>query len=1011
MNPAEFKEPGKAYRGVALWMLNDKLETDEIIRQLDGFAEAGWGAVIGRTFNGLRTEYLGDEWMAMVSAIIDRAGQLGMRVWLQAGYMPSAIPDLDPTRAHAGLTLRPKGEPTPDGETAVCEDDEYVYCERLLDTTLDLLNGEAVTDYLNQAYRDPWYSRFGEQFGKTVEAIWVDEPHFRPPLLPWSGRLPETFAEQWGYDIKPHIPSLFRRVGDHWRIRHHYWRTVLGMFLEAYFERVGQWCAEHKIKFSGHLMGEDTLNNQIGFTGATMPCYEAMQLPGIDHLTMSLTWPTHKKFLLTPKQVTSAASQLGKSEVLAEMYAVSSQGITFEDRKQIAAWLAVLGINYRCYHGAFYSMRGRRKRIYVPHLSYQQPWWPDNRLVADYFARLSYALQRGRTRAEVLVVHPVESAFCLYDTTTMDQPHDRMGEAEDAKDFDTQLVNLCDNLLQIHRSFELGDETLLAKHGEVTDDGLRVGQMIYKAVVLPEMLTIRDTTLRLLEQFAEAGNVVLAAGSLPTRLDGIEDPQLGSRLAKTVQPVENTREALKCALDTPLPAEIEIVATIGDPGHVWVHARQIEEGRLYFVTNTSREAPVEGQMSIRASGELEEWDLRTGEVVTAPNGSLDGCTLVPLSLPPLGSRLLLLKEDAPPKPLPATRPAVSKIVSLSRRGRVRRDSPNALTLDICRFRKGETDWSEWLPVIGVQEQLEGEAYAGPVTIEFRFQVAEKPKSLQVVVEDADQYEIRINGQPAACAGLPYYVDRAFLPVEATDLVVEGENVVELSIDFQPLGKASFGLASLFEKKEGVELESIYVIGDFAVKGEVSAAEWRPGCIRYRPEFVIAEEPGVSTGNLSAEGYPFYAGRITYTETVQLEAPASDERIVLELPSLDAVLAKARVNGQPAGEILWPPYSLDITDHVLEGDNEIEIELVSSLRNLLGPHHRSTGEPTHTWGTAFDYPPDRGRVEHPEEKEATWTDDYFFLHFGVRAAMGVKYLRFFPDAASGSLQVMRRGTQY
>ena len=242
---------------------------------------------------------------------------------------------------------------------------------------LDLLNGPAVREYLDLAYKDPWHSRFGDEFGKTIEAIWVDEPHFRPPLLPWSPRLPQTFGDKWGYDLLEHLPSLFKPVGDFRSIRHHYWRTVLGMFLEAYFEPVGKWCAEHDVKFGGHLMGEDTLNSQVGWTGAAMPCYESMQLPGIDHLTMSLEWPSHKKFLLTPKQITSAASQLGKGETLAEMYAVSSQGITFEDRKQIANWMAVLGINYRCFHGSFYSLRGQRKRIYVPHLSYQQPWWTD----------------------------------------------------------------------------------------------------------------------------------------------------------------------------------------------------------------------------------------------------------------------------------------------------------------------------------------------------------------------------------------------------------------------------------------------------------------------------------------------------------------------------------------------------------------------------------------------------------------------------------------------------------
>jgi hypothetical protein len=670
---------------------------------------------------------------------------------------------------------------------------------------------------------------------------------------------------------------------------------------------------------------------------------------------------------------------------------VSSQAITFEDRKQIAAWMAVLGINYRCYHGSFYSMRGGRKRIYVPHLSHQQPWWPENRLAADHFARLSYALRRGQTRADVLVLHPVESVFCLYDPKTMSRPHDRVAEAEDVKTMDTRLVELCANLLRIHRGFEFGDETLLAQYGEASAEGLWVGWMSYRAVVLPDMLTMRRTTVALLEQFAAAGGAVLSTGELPSRLDGVEVPGLRDRLADIARPVENEPAALKAALDAAHPPEIEIAATAGDAGDVWVHARQIDEGRLYFLTNVNREARIEGEMRLRATGALEEWDLYTGDVRPAANQPHGDCTLVPLSLPPLGLRLLLLRDDAAPEGVPAESWTVSRTVRLAGRGRIRRDSPNALTLDICRLRKGDGDWSTPLPVIAVQEQLESEDYRGPVTLQFRFQVETKPGSVQVVIEDAAQYEVRVNGDLVRYAGLPHYIDRAFHPVEATEHVREGENTVELAIDFRPLGKASFRLASLFEKKEGVELESIYVIGDFAVRGKLSDAEQRPGCIRCAPEFVICKESDTSAGDLWAEGYPFYAGRVTYTESATLDRPADGERVVLALPELHAVLAKVRVNGQPAGEILWPPYEVDITEQVAEGENEIEIELVSSLRNLLGPHHRSTGEPTHTWGTAFDCPPDRGRPEHPEELEAKWTDDYFFVQFGAKLGT-VTYFR-------------------
>jgi len=996
MDPKLFESPPTAYRGVTLWMLNDKLETDEIVRQLEGFHDAGWGAVIDRTFNGLLTEYLSDEWMEMVEAIVNRAGELGLRVWLQAGYMPSAVPDLPAELQYKGLARRPLGEPGEAGEVVLAEDPEFAYCERAHDTVLDLLNADAVTDYLNKAYKDVWYDRFGEKFGKTIEAIWVDEPHFRPKLLPWSGRMTEVFAERWGYDITEHLPELYAPVGDFMKVRHHYWRTVLGMFLTGYFEGVGRWCAAHDVKFSGHLMGEDTLNNQIAWTAAAMPCYEHMQLPGVDHLTLSLRWPTGKKFLLTPKQATSAAAQLGKDEVLAEMYAVSTHRITFAERKRIGDWLAVLGVNYRCIHGSFYSMRGRRKRIYVPHLSYQQPWWDSNRIAADYFARVSYAGRAGVPVADVLVIHPVESVFCIYDPTRMDRPHDREHEPEDATRMDTDLVNLCDNLLKIQRDFHFGDETLIAAHGEVGDAKVSVGRMTYKVVVLPGMITIRKTTLELLLRFLASGGHVLSTGEFPTRIDGVQcapmtdssDHGLVGRLNElrlAVDQVGDDPAALKNALDAAAVASLEILPTdeAETAEDVWVQIRQDGDDRVVFAVNTNPDRGLESTLRIRGGGKIEDWDLRTGRIATPAQYQEDGFVYAPLSLPPLGSRLFVLKTAADPVTVEATTWTATRSVQLSESMAVTRHGPNALTLDTARLRKGDGDWLEPLPIITIQKILESESYRGAITLQFAFNVQTVPDSLCVVIEDAAKYGVTINGKPVAYEGLPHFVDKSFHPVDIAAHVTEGANTLELSIDFVPVPKASFALASLYEVHEGVELESIYLIGEFDVAATVSAADERDKCVRYSPSFALTSASGVSAGNLTADGHPFFAGRVTLTDTVSLDALAEGQRALLRLPSLDAPLAKVRVNGRDADAIIWPPYETDITELIVAGDNTIEIELISSLRNLLGPHHRSSGEPDDCWRTAFDDNRDVTAFEHPEEAESTWTDDYFCIHFGFR----------------------------
>lgn len=994
METERFANPPGSCRGVALWMLNDRLDEARIAEQLDEMADAGWGAVIARTFNGLLTPYLGEQWMDIIARIIERAEQRGMKLWLQAGYMPSALPDLDPSRALRGLAVRPAGEALQPGEVRLAADEQFTYCQHTSDSVIDLLDDEVVRDYLNVAYSDPWYSRFSEHFGRTIEAIWVDEPHFRAPLLPWSRRLPEIFAKQFGYDLTEQIPSLFRPVGeDHQRVRHDYWRCVLGMFLDGYFKPVGRWCDEHGVKFAGHLMGEDTLNNQIGWTAATMPCYQHMQLPGVDHLTGSLSWPTGKPFILTPKQATSVANQLGHARVLAEMYAVSSNGIGFADRKRIADWLMVLGINERCYHGAFYSMRGRRKRVYVPHLSFQQPWWLDNRLIADHFARQSWALRQGRSMAQVLVLHPIESTWCLFDPESMQRPHDRMGEKADVAAMDDRLVKLLGNLLGIQRDFDLGDESLLAEHGSASPQGLRVGQMTYRVVILPELLTIRQTTLALLERFTAAGGLVLAAGPLPERMDGVRSADVARRLAALIHPpapLPDDSAGLKQALDTAVPALLELQTEEGEAGDVWVQVRQVDSGRLFFITNTNARQSFSGTARLAGCGALEDWDLTSGTTSPATNTPDDDNLNVPLDLPPLGSRLLLMRTNAPAAAVPAANWRTVDRIALDAPGRLTRDNPNSLTLDICQWRRGEEDWQDAMSVLLVQNRLEAENYRGPITLRFAFDSEIPLPGLKVAIEDAADWSITVNDQPVRYTDAPYYIDRSFHPVEIGRNVRPGRNLIELTRDFTPVGKPTIPLGALFEHLEGTELESIYLIGDFAVRGQISSGTPRPGCVRFKPAFTLAAESPPTDADLCEQGYPFYAGRITLHYRAPLRAAAAGERAMLKLPELNAAVVKIRVNGEQAGAIGWPPYELDITSYLREGDNTVEIQLVGSLRNLLGPHHRDSGEPSHTWHVAFTSPPDHNRRQHPEDPEPAWTEDYLVTRFGIGGPVQVCY---------------------
>jgi hypothetical protein len=73
-----------------------------------------------------------------------------------------------------------------------------------------------------------------------------------------------------------------------------------------------------------------------------------------------------------------------------------------------------------------------------------------------------------------------------------------------------------------------------------------------------------------------------------------------------------------------------------------------------------------------------------------------------------------------------------------------------------------------------------------------------------------------------------------------------------------------------------------------------------------------------------------------------------------------------------GVVAWPPHRVDVAAGLRPGENVIEIELVGTLRNLLGPHHLAGGDRAWTGPGQF-------------RDKSRWTDDYVLVPFGFDGA--------------------------
>ncbi|CAN7549640.1 glycosyl hydrolase [Paenibacillus sp. LjRoot56] len=993
----KFDHPSVECRSVPFWAWNDDLQEDELVRQVNQMKEQGMGGFFIHSRDGLETVYMGREWMALARKTVETADDLGMQVWLYdedrwpSGFAGGLVQGRggDAFRAK-GLTLEICMQIGPHDLTdslalfrAVIDERNLVHCKRLHDGEYIALNkdevllvfrveisersawfnNEAPPDNLNpetvQAFIDITYEAYkkevGDHFGKTIRGVFTDEPSvhdshckFTPGRgwLPWSLTFPDFFRERRGYDLLDVIPYMYFNGEYSSQARHDYWWTLTERFSESYSKQLGEWCENNGIDFTGHFLWENNMGTATRVCGAIMPNYRYQHVPGIDMLN------EQTNEYITVKQCTSVANQYGRKFVLSETYGCTGWAFTFEGQKWVGDFQYVLGVNMRSQHLALYSIKGCRKRDYPPVFNYNTSWWKYNHVMENYFARLASVLTEGRPIRDVLVLHPSSTAWSMVGTGPYGFPaRGKDRDVSATNTFGHEFNTFLGKLLSAHYDFDLGDETILAETGEIHGDKLAVNLVTYRIVVIPVIRTMLSSTFRLLSAFLEAGGKVIAVGSPPTMIEGRQTDLLSGLYDHVNMTVVGDVEDTVSALEGILPRRVSLTNRQSKEAPEMLYMlRDISDCRALFVVNNDRAGTHRITIRMEGEGSVEEWDALTGGVKDVEILVLNGYAQFDAVFGPADSKLFIMNTTK------------SAVVLLTEESRCRADEtsstalelgsicrftrtmPNVLTLDTCSYRLRDGDWSEetgvWQAQRAIREALDMRQiyYNGleqrykwiddphpqngtSAAFRFTFQVSDVPThDVFLVIESAAYYDIALNGETVSNLPVGWFLDRTFDKVLLPGLK-QGENELLISCKYH----------------NRMEVEDIYLIGDFGVDADRK---------------VVAEPETIIFGDWCKQGYAHYCGSIIYHFDVTLDNH-SMTRSVLELGEYSAVTIEVRVNGQTAGHVPWRAANrVDLTAYLNDGDNQIEIEVMGSPRNMLGPFHQISGDTSTTNWASF-----------------------------------------------------------
>lgn len=1014
---SRFEAPSNEYRGKPFWSWNGELNKEEAIRQAGVLGEMGFGGYFMHSRCGLITEYLGDEWFDITSAVADESEKLGLEAWLydedrwpsgSAGGKVSENPeyrmkslylfetsadsfvwDNDSVCTFAATLLSDGisigGYKKIDKNTdlssvfdGMCDGEKKILSYKVIadtpnsnyngNTYIDTMSYDAVNKFIEITHEE-YKKRCGNRIGTSIKGIFTDEPHrgkamdnfkeengVRSSAIFYTNDIFEEFEKRYGYDAKELLPEIFYRLGGERvsKVRIDFFDLGCNLLNERFAIPINRWCEENGMILTGHVLHEDSLTNQSVPNGSLMRFYQHMGYPGIDILGNS------NRSFWAAKQCSSVCRQTGKKWMLSELYGCSGWEFTLRSHKTLGDWQALFGVNIRCPHLSWYTMEGECKRDYPASVSFQSPYYKDYNYVESYFARLGVMLSEGKPVCDVLVINPIESVWA---TAHLSWANWIFPKCEETHQLEKIYTDTFMKLAGARIDFDYGEEQIMAEKAQVESGKIKIGFGEYKTVVVSGALTLRSSTLSLLKELLENGGKVIFAGEMPKYIDGVPSDEALKLLSKykNAQNVDlaSLDEELKKTDETPIKANANdlIFNQIRKNGNDYVSVWMNRDGNGPY---PNFEITAELDDTYR----VEIWSAEDGQRKIYPSEYKDGKITLNVSFAPAEMKILVFsqsKDDI--ETLCLDKPEKTGTISEGEYNYIL-DEPNVAVLDYAQYKfEGDDGYGELGEVLKIDRKLRdriGIERRGGEMLQPWFA---KQKHTERYGTITVRYPFNVEFIPSSTVYLAgerpekiqYYCNGVPLKYDSLSNWWVDNSFIKMEIPKDALKQGENEITAVIDFTRTINLEAVYILGDFGVKAKAGSS-------------TIVEPPKtLSLDNTVTRSLPFYSGRATVILDYKDYAPFVDSaanKTLIKIPNFSGSNVTVEF-GNKKQVIAWEPYTADVTNAVKE-KLPIKITLVNTRRNSFGPLHIV---PT----ILGAYGP-----EHFVTEGVNWSDEYSFI---------------------------------
>ena len=878
------------YQSIPFWSWNNELDENELVKQIEDMKSAGIGGFIMHARTGLKTEYLGEKWFSCIDACLKKARELHMNAWVYdengwpSGFVGGKMLENHDWRAR--FLEYKTTESFDDSAFCVFEKTDHGY-NRIFSNKDGLGEYHCVylgvspanTDILNPEVVDEFIRETHEEYYKRFSESFGRE------LAGFFTDEPQYY--RWGTPYTPVAAPIFEeRYGEDIKNNliylfnddpHGY------QFKERYYQLLNELYTNNFYKkiydwCSAHnckLTGHSIEESSL--TGQMAGGAGVMPSYEYEHIPGIDCLGRNCQSELPGKQIGSVASQMGIKQILTETFACSGNDVTPKELKSVAEFQYFNGVNLMCQHLYPYSLAAQGKCDHPPVFSRHGNWFEEFKTFNDYFTRLGFIVSNTKDIYDVLIIHPMRDIYLDYIRGVRTEGGLFIESAFKALLMELRKKGIC---------YHFADESILERYGRNEDGALVIGNCRYDTVVLPVMRTISAPTLKLLENFGGKLHVV----GCPELVDGAP---------ATVSLESNV------SLD-----EIEANAHVSfscEDGLCGITARKSDIGEFLFIKNYSRT----DDSVIKMKNVAENYrllDLDTMTLKNIPNEMTVG---------KCGGLVLIKDEEAVPTEINETKENITDSF------KVTDVTENYLVIDYAELSYDGINYGEKLPLPRLFEDLLRADYKGKLYLKHTF-VVEDIVPMKAILENEAFTSVTLNGTELTLSKNDFDIN--FVEADISSFINKGENELIYCIDyyqhdgvhfalFDPLATESLRNCLYYD----TNIENIYIKGDFTVGEDL--------VIRRRTAL-----PEISSENYK-KGYPFFKGEITLKGSYSFDGNGSR---TLSLDNGRFLVAKLLINGT-ATDITMDTKK-DITSMLKVGENDIEIVLKSSLRNLFGPHH-------------------------------------------------------------------------